>query len=78
MNPETGRIERVVGTTSDGFDLFESQGMRLKFLPACRGKGEPWCFSFFIESNLNEYGKRRPHYGLNLFGLFMTGGWLFD
>lgn len=79
MNPETGKIERVMGTTADNLDVFESDGLRLKFTVLCwqREWHSDNVFSMWFEFQKNEYGKRRPHIAVMIGAMVFQSGWLF-
>lgn len=78
MNAETGQIERVMGATADGFNVFESYGLKLKFTLLCWERTKTTSvFSMWIEFQKNERGKQRPNLGLALGAVLFQSGWLF-
>ena len=72
-------MAKTVGITDDGYVVEEPY--RLRFFLLCFGS---FAFSldrmlgFGVECNRNAKGKRRPYYMAWIFGLHVTGGWLFD
>jgi hypothetical protein len=79
MNPETGKIERVMGTTADGLDVFESHNLRLKFTLLCweANPVERSALQFWIEFQTNENGCKMPSMGLVIGRVLFQSGWLF-
>jgi hypothetical protein len=76
MNPETGKMEAVAGTTYDGIDVFAPYKLTLTFCDAYRDDFYSWGFD--VQINKNRAGKSRPFYVLRLGRLCLTGGWLFE
>jgi hypothetical protein len=79
MNPETGKIERVMGTTADGLNVFESHGLRLKFTILCWEKVPAHCAGLYgaVEMQTNENGSKRPTAYLLVGRILFQSGWLF-
>jgi hypothetical protein len=78
MNPETGNIERVMGTTADNLEVFASSGLRLKFtLLTCEWIGWSVIFALWFDFQKNEFDKRRPSICVSVLGFMFQSGWLF-
>ena len=79
MNPETGHTERVMGTTADGLNIFESHNLRLKFTILCWEKVPAHRAGFYgaVEMQTDENGLKRPTAYVMVGRIFFQTGWLF-
>lgn len=77
MNPETGKIERVWGKTADGLDVFERDGLSLRFAALTWQRESHFAFAIELEFQTNELGHRRPYLLLHFGHWLFQSGWLF-
>ena len=78
MNPRTGQIEKVTGTTSDGHDIFTGDKLRLRWTWLCWEKTPAnGIFSMWIETQKNATGRRLPHISIMCGQWLFQSGWLF-